>query len=770
MSSDTEAQQTKHDLELVPTRELTKSGNAMKNPLYMHQFWNYIYKHDDFYRFKIDKTKCFKLTLEVFKDILQICPRVQGRDFDPLPSEEDTVSFLRDLEAYQERRLVLTSFVSPEHKSFGRNKIGMHTSKDDYLINTLRFVSRKEASQKYKVVLPKCLTSPAMKESKAYKTYLGFATGVVPPKAARKFKKASPSKKDHVPIPEDEEPVKKGKRLKTTAKKSAYKPATGIAIREPAVETKSKRKEKEKVDVAHGKGIELLSDVALTEEAQIKEVRKKSLRDFHKIHPSGSGTVAEDPPSVAKITPPITSERTSDIPRVPDVTKDDLSESESESWGNDEDDSNKEHVSSDEGSEEKNESDKQALDSEQEEEFEDDDQEENKDDDDLELESNDETEGDEEIDDTTDQFDDDADARLEEHTETATGIVQGEGTDVEMTESQQGNENLETTQEQVVEDAHVTISTVTKKTEVPVTISSRSSDLASKFLNFSDILHTNAEIVSPLDVPVHHEVPRTQAPTLLSIPVLVIPESSPVFTNFLQSSHTFTPTPILATPTPPPTIETSNPLANLPDFSSVFRFLEVSNFAPPVIEKLFHETRDEVTLAKASSQPQSTYEVASTLTEFELKKILLDKIKISESYLTAPEHRECYDGLKKSYALDQDFFYSYDVYTLKRDRKDKDKDEDNYAGSDQELKRRKTSKDADPTTEPKKKDSTSSTSKGTKSQPRSSGKSVQSEEPVFEVADSDMPHDQEGNLGDNEDEPGKETVSRSDWFKKPTPV
>ncbi|GKG65056.1 hypothetical protein Tco_0669475, partial [Tanacetum coccineum] len=27
------------------------------------------------------------------------------------------------------------------------------------------------------------------------------------------------------------------------------------------------------------------------------------------------------------------------------------------------------------------------------------------------------------------------------------------------------------------------------------------------------------------------------------------------------------------------------------------------------------------------------------------------------------------------------------------------------------------------------------------------------EEPVFKVADSDMPQDQEGNLGDNEDEP-----------------
>ncbi|GJT71704.1 hypothetical protein Tco_1030990 [Tanacetum coccineum] len=60
-------------------------------------------------------------------------------------------------------------------------------------------------------------------------------------------------------------------------------------------------------------------------------------------------------------------------------------------------------------------------------------------------------------------------------------------------------------------------------------------------------------------------------------------------------------------------------------------------------------------------------------------------------------------------------------------------------------------------------------SKGTMSQPKSSGKTVQLEEPVFKVADSDIPQDQEGNLGDNEDEPRSETASRRDWFKKPTP-
>ncbi|GKB23772.1 hypothetical protein Tco_0863173 [Tanacetum coccineum] len=711
--------------------------------VYMHQFWNFIYNHDDFYRFKIDNKKRFKLTLEVFRDIFQIFPRVPGRDFDDLPSEEDTISFLRDLghtrvinslndvvidqmhqpwrtfaalinrslserlvidnKVYKKQekiyyprftKVIIHHFLIQEKSFSWRNRIRMHTSKDDYLINTLRFVSRREASQIYGAVLPECLTSTEMKESKAYKTYLGYATGEVPPKVARKFKKASPSKKESELVPRDEEPVKKGKRWKTPAKKSASKPATGIVIREPPVETNSNEGSK-----------------------------NENLRDFHKTRPSGSGTVAEKPPSVEKITPTVISEGTGDKPGVPDVTNDDSSESESESWGNDKDDSNNEQESSDESSKQENESEEQELDSEQDEESDDEDQE--QEDFDQENESED---------------DEMKNARLEEPTETATGIVQ--------------------------------------------------------------------EIVSPLDVHVHHKVLRTQAPTLFTIP---------------------------ATPTPPPTIETTNPLYNLPDFSSVFRFndrittlekevadlkkdplhtqvtslvyshldtrlgetkqefmnflseslaarikekvkdqlpqilpQEVSNFAPPVIEKLIKESHDEVTLAKVSSQLQSTYEAASTLTEFELKKILLDKMEKSESYLTAPEHQDCY-GLKKSYALDKDFFYSYDVYSLKRGRKDKDKDEDPSAGSDRGLKKRKTSKDAKPTTGQKKKDSTSGSSKGTKSQPKSSGKSVQLEEPVFEVADLNLLQDQEGNLGDNKDEPRNKTASKRDWFKKPTP-
>ncbi|GJR93766.1 hypothetical protein Tco_0265940 [Tanacetum coccineum] len=439
--------------------------------VYMNQFWNCVYKHENFYRFKIDKKKNIK-----------------------------------------------TYFGS--------------------LRSILRFAQRH-------------------RESKAYRELSGHAIGVVPPKIARKFKKASPTKKDSDLVP---------------------------------------------VDVAHGKGIELLSEVALTEKAQLKEVRKKSLRDFHKTHPSGFGTGAEKPLSVEKITPTITSEGTGDKLGVPGVTEDDSTESESESWGNDKDDGNNEQEASDEGSGQENESKNQEYDSEQDEEFDNDNQEEEEVDQENEYED-DEIESDEDkgMDDTTDQFDD---------------------------VSNKGNGKLVDT---------------TRTSYIP---------------------HTDAEIVSPFDVPVQHEVPNTQTTTLLPIHVYVI-------TTIPQSLQTFTPPPLVSTPTPPPTTEATNPPTTLSDFASVFRFnyrittLEkevaeikkdplhtqeslmeesiaekdqmpqlltqgnVLNFAPPVIKKLIKESRDEVTLAKVSSQPQSTYEAASILTEFELKKILLDKMEIN---------------------------------------------------------------------------------------------------------------------------------------------
>ncbi|GJY55741.1 hypothetical protein Tco_0454856 [Tanacetum coccineum] len=430
----------------------------------------------------------------------------------------------------------------------------MHTSKDDYLINTLRFVSEKEETQIYGAILLDCLTSPEMKETKAYKTYLVST----------------------------KEPMRKSKRVKRPAKKTTKDPARGVIIRETPEILVSKKKEK--VDITRGKGIELLSQVALTEDAQFEEVRKKSMRDFHTTHPSGSGTVTKTAPSVAKIKPSITSEGIGGKDKDDSNNKQE-STSEDNDQKNDSDDdktqSDNENESNSKHETDENESGSES-DQDQNEEDEDDEEEvkdelvktpSNDFDDEDETKFTDKAKGDEdeEMDYTTSQLYDDVDIWLNEPVDYDKGFVQEEGTDAAMTNIQQGNENPEILQ--VIEDAYVILSTVPPKNEVLVTSSSHSSDLAAKFLNFLDIPHTDGEIVSPMDVHVHHKVPSQQTPILLTVPVLVISDSSPVFSTVIpQSLPSFTSPPQKSTPTPPPTTEATNPQYALPNFTSVFQF------------------------------------------------------------------------------------------------------------------------------------------------------------------------------------------------------
>ncbi|GJS71456.1 hypothetical protein Tco_0704297 [Tanacetum coccineum] len=566
MSSIT-AQQTKLDLELVPKEKRLEIGkcNGRLNPGKKQREPTCQVVMD-----ALALTPCYSAFLTT-ADVPEICPKVHGQNFDKLPTDEDIMSFFKELGHTGDIKSIIDFVVDQKHqpwrtfatiinrslsrKTTNLDKLrisraqtlwGMYYKKnvdyvellwenftyqidnrghkkDDYLINTLRFVSANEESQIYGAQLPKSMTSPEIRETKAYKTYLGYATGVTPPKKARKFKKPTSPKLTTVLV-SPEEPTRKSKRVKRPAKKSTNAPTVGVVIRDTLV--RSLFKKKEKITIKKRKGIYLLSEVALTEEAQYEEVRKKSLRDFHKTHPSGSG--------------------------VPDVTEEESTKSEAESWGRDEDDSNSDRDSRSEGSDQESDNgdnntqsdNEKGSDSEHEidenETGSESDQGENKE------EIEDKAKGDEDkgMDYTTSQFDDDVDVWLNEPINTDEGFIQKEGTNAEMINIQQGNTNLETTLNQVIEDAHVTLSTITKKTKVLVTSSSHSSELASKFLNFLDIPHTDAEIVSPMDVHVHHEVPSNQTPILLTIPVSVITKSLPVYTTVIpQSLPSFTPPP-----------------------------------------------------------------------------------------------------------------------------------------------------------------------------------------------------------------------------------
>ncbi|GJV28699.1 hypothetical protein Tco_1385147 [Tanacetum coccineum] len=393
-----------------------------------------------------------------------------GQDFDALPTDEEIMSFLRDLghtgEIHSLNDVVVNQMHQPwrtfaalinrslSGKTTGLDKLrlsraqilwGMYHQKNvdyvellwEYFIYQINnkayknqekiFVSAKEATQIYRAILLESLTSHEMKENKAYKTYFVST----------------------------KEPTGKSKRVKRPAKKSTQDLAKGVVIRETPEMPLSKKKEK--VDVTRG---------------------------------------------AVKIIPSVTSEGTGVKLGVPDVTKEESSESEAESWGNDEDDRNNEQDSKENKEDTEEEEEEEVVKTPS-----------NNSDDEDETKIADKAEGDEdeEMDYTTSQLYKDVDIRLNGPVDTDKGLVQEE-----------------------------------------------------------DIPTTEAETVSLMDVHVHHEVPSKQTPTLLTVPISVIIDSSPVFSIVIpQSLPSFTSPPLQATPTPPPTTEATNPQTALPNFASV---------------------------------------------------------------------------------------------------------------------------------------------------------------------------------------------------------
>nr|GEW38789.1 hypothetical protein [Tanacetum cinerariifolium] len=479
-------------------------------------------------------------------------------------------------------------------------------------------------------------------------------------KKANKFKKvASPLRKLS---PVLEEPAKKPKQAKKPTKKPTIMPTSSVVIRDTPSESMPKMKTPAKV--VRGKGMDLLSDVALLKDAQLKKTLKKSKLETHKLHAHGLG---------------------------------------------DEGDS---------GDDESNDEDSDEV---------------TRDDDDVDSDAD----GDKEASDNYDELYKDVNIRFQatKHEE------EGKG-DAEMKDVGRDDSTQKTTYEQVKDDEHAIVTTVhdTQKTEVPLHSSSVSSDFANQFQNLDNVLPTDTEVVSMMNVKVLHEEPSIQTPPFLNITV---------------------------TSTPTPTIETTiAAIPYLPDFSSLFGF----------DQRVFALEKELSQFKQADYSVQLLEMIKSQIiimVDAQLNTRLEDSIKKSfRSYTTefekkAKDKRKRYIDLVEKSVKDiiKDELKSQLLQILpkERDREDKEKDEDPPAGSDQGLKKQKTSKDAEPSRGSKSKESKSSSSKGTKSQPKSSGKSAQAEEAVFEAVDTEMPLNQGDDLGNTYDQPNVEAALRDDW-------
>ncbi|GKB28619.1 retrovirus-related pol polyprotein from transposon TNT 1-94, partial [Tanacetum coccineum] len=632
-----------------------------------------------------------------------ITAEVPGKEFDEPPTEEEALSFIRELGhsgeiryitdvvknldfialicedlAYQIdnidskkqdkmlylrfTKIIIHHFLTKDKSISWRNKMFMHTVRDDSVLGTMRFVSRHANTQVYGTILPKALTNQALLDSVAYKTYHAIASGAEPP-MPRKGQKKSDSA-----ISSEESPSKKqsAKAKKVTATKP--KPS------------------KKKAPVKADKG-------KVPDEQHFKTTGADE----------GTGTILG----------------------VPDVRKYD-SKSEKESWGDsgeeDEDDEDDSEGISNEGDDDNNGNDGN-----------------NGDDDDDNQEGDDTNDDNEETDKEEEKIDDEETMDGEEDDEVTKElyddvIVNLGNEDTDMTNADQGaskqqNVSQESRFEQVGEDTHLTFTPVldTQKADEPVQSSSVSSNYTSKLLNLENPSAANNEIASLMETSARH---ATTFPKITSSFITNIPPPPPFFNPLpQQATPTLTPTTSKAT--------TSFPL--LSDFSSIFKFndrvtnletylseiKQVDQYAqalsstPAIVDRYIdnklgeainkaiqahnldckYEAHDEnnayielvdtlmraiikeeknvtesleaAILTRSSSQPKSTYEAAASFSEFEHIMILLDKMEESKSHLRTDYKKKLYDALVESYNTDEDLFNTCgEIFTLKRSRDD----------------------------------------------------------------------------------------------------
>nr|GEZ22555.1 hypothetical protein [Tanacetum cinerariifolium] len=187
------------------------------------------------------------------------------------------------------------------------------------MFNTIRVIYRHQDTHVYGAILPAVLTNQEMLDSKAYKEYYIVASGAKTLKAKTNYKKKADEYVTSSKYKTDS--ASKGTRLKSKSK-----------VDKPNKKKKPSKKTKTK-------GLVVLYEVALLEVKQIKLASKRSKKDIHMSHASGSGdgvdTQSKAPDEQEQNTSG-SDQGSGTIPGVPDVPPYE-SESDKESWGDSED-------------------------------------------------------------------------------------------------------------------------------------------------------------------------------------------------------------------------------------------------------------------------------------------------------------------------------------------------------------------------------------------------------------------------------------------------
>ncbi|GKB37394.1 hypothetical protein Tco_0882336 [Tanacetum coccineum] len=217
----------------------------------------------------------------------------------------------------------------------------------------------------------------------------------------------------------------------------------------------------------------------------------------------------------------------------------------------------------------------------------------------------------------------------------------------------------------------------------------------------------------------HDNINQEVAAQATTIP-LQIPPFIP-----LQQQLTLIPTPT--------TTEATTLTTAVPDSETLSAIhLRVSNLKKEVKEAYFRSQKQQ--------EPKYTIVLSNVdaLQEFDQKRTFFKTMTKTKSFEQNSKHKALYHALMESILEDED-------------------------AMDKGLKKKKTSKDVKPS---KKAKSTESSKGTTKSLPKSTGKSAQAEDTVFEAGYTQGPQNLRDDMG-NTDEPPVVNVDPKDWFKKP---
>ncbi|GKA42033.1 hypothetical protein Tco_0734693 [Tanacetum coccineum] len=198
---------------------------------------------------------------------------------------------------------------------------------------------------------------------------------------------------------------------------------------------------------------------------------------------------------------------------------------------------------------------------------------------------------------------------------------------------------------------------------------------------------------------------------------------------------------------------------------------EVSKIIPKV-EKFVTDQLESEVLVRSSKEANTSHAVAANLSELELKKILIDKMKANNSINRSDIQRQLYKVLVEAYEADKILLDTYgDTVTIKRPRDGADDDEEPSAGTDRGSKRRRSGKEPASTSAPSEtttKTAGKTTSTGSKTHKKSASQSAPVGEAMHSTDVFKGPADQEFETGVQDEQAEEEVQHPSDWFQKPT--